>query len=62
MSGRGLRGALRFGWFEPYVQDGPEKYTWERIGDLLTWLDEGATVTIKVTPPDGRVRPRRRRQ
>ncbi|MDI6824243.1 MAG: plasmid pRiA4b ORF-3 family protein [Bacillota bacterium] len=61
VNGRGLTGALKIGWFEPYIQVGPEKYTWERIGDLLTWLDEGVTVTIKVTPPDARRRPRRQK-
>lgn len=44
----GLVGALRFGWWEPYIEVGGKKYTWERIGDLLTWLDEGATITIKL--------------
>lgn len=46
---KGLTGALRFGWWEPYIEVGGKQYTWERIGDLLTWLDEGVTVTVKVS-------------
>lgn len=49
---RGLTGTLKIGWFEPYIQVGRRQYTWERIGDLLTWLGEGVTVTIKASPQE----------
>ncbi|HHY32925.1 MAG TPA: plasmid pRiA4b ORF-3 family protein [Firmicutes bacterium] len=48
-SKRGLTGALRFGWWEPYVEVDGKHYSWERIGELLARLDEGLTVTIKVS-------------
>ncbi|MEW6227666.1 MAG: plasmid pRiA4b ORF-3 family protein, partial [Bacillota bacterium] len=47
MGENGLTGTLKQGWWEPYIEVDGKKYTWERIGDLLTWLDEGVTVTIK---------------
>lgn len=48
MGKTGLTGRLRFGFFEPYVEVGGKRYTWEQIGDLMMWLDEGLTVSIKV--------------
>ncbi|MDN5332049.1 MAG: hypothetical protein PWP45_1274 [Tepidanaerobacteraceae bacterium] len=47
---RGLSGTLKFGWYEPCVETENGTYSWERIGDLLTWLcDSGYTITIKVS-------------
>ncbi|MCR4427531.1 MAG: plasmid pRiA4b ORF-3 family protein [Firmicutes bacterium] len=45
----GLTGTLGFGWWEPYIEVGGKQYTWERIGDLLTWFDVGVTVTVRVS-------------
>jgi len=46
----GLSGTLKFGRYEPCIEAGDKTYTWERIGDLLTWLcDNSYNITIKVT-------------
>ncbi|CAA7602603.1 Protein MM3350-like domain protein [Acididesulfobacillus acetoxydans] len=50
----GLTGPLRMGWSEPYVEMGGQAYSWERIGKLLSWLDEGYGITIKATKPQTR--------
>lgn len=55
-SGPGLVGTLKFGWWEPYIEMDGHKYTWERIGDLLAWLEEGVIISIKATIPKQKAR------
>lgn len=45
----GLKGSLYMGWSEPRVQLGKRAYSWEQIGKLLTELEEGCEISIKVT-------------
>jgi len=46
----GLVGLLKFGWTEPYIDVKGKRYTWERIGNLLYYLDEDDIVTLQVLP------------
>lgn len=48
MGGTGLTGRPRFRFWEPCVEVGGNRYTWEQTGDLMMWLDEDLTVSIKV--------------
>ncbi len=46
--GEGLIGTLKVGWFGPYVEAFGERYAWDRLGDLISMLDDGLPITIKV--------------
>lgn len=48
MSKDGLKGELKFGFFGPYIETDKEKFSWDRIGDLLRWIDDGYDISIKV--------------
>lgn len=52
----GFKGELKFGFSGPYIETDKDKYTWDRIGDLLMWIDDGYDISIKV---GGRKRGRR---
>jgi hypothetical protein len=57
VEGAGMIGMLRTGWFGPYIEASGQRYTWERLGDLISMLDEGLLIAIKI----GRAKRGRRR-
>jgi hypothetical protein len=48
VSGGGLSGTLKVGWFGPVIEVKGKPYTWERLGVLLSMLDDDVPVTIKI--------------
>ncbi|GEM_PF-2926769 len=46
----GLVGLLKFGWSEPYIDVKGKQYSWERIGDLLYYLNQDDIVSLQVRP------------
>lgn len=48
LEGEGLTGILKLGWFGPCVEVGGKLYAWDRLGDLVSMLDDGMPVTVRV--------------
>lgn len=44
----GLTGTLRIGWFGPVIEVRGEAFTWDRLGDLVSMLDDNQPIAIKV--------------
>ncbi len=46
--GPGLLGLLKIGWFGPVVKTHNQVFDWERLGRLVSMLDDGQPIAIKV--------------
>ena len=49
-NGEGLCGILKYGWFGPIIEVGRERYTWDRLGYLVSMLDDNVPITIRIGP------------
>lgn len=49
-AGDGLVGVLRMGWFgpHPYIEASGQRYSWDRLGNLLSMLDDELPISIRV--------------
>jgi hypothetical protein len=49
--GQGLVGVLEMGWVGPLVKTGDQVFDWDRLGRLVSMLDDGVPIAIRVVAP-----------